>query len=566
MSTSTNSGRDDEVNDGLIPAELPRLAHILRILVAGGWTHYVERLHVRRHAVGVASLAAQPADSDATRLREMLERLGPSFVKFGQLLSLRRDMLPEPYIDELQRLQDDVPIFPGTQARAIVERELARPVHELFSEFDETPLAAASIGQVHTARLLDGTSVVVKIQRPDIESVIHTDLNILRFVARRLERYVPESRRFGPLDLVEEFARLITDELDYHIEGRSGDRLRENFRDDPGVFVPRIYWELTSRRVLTMERSLGHKMVPHPSPDSPDRQRLAEKLMASFLKQVFEHGFFHGDPHPGNVFLLADGRLCFHDFGIMGQLSKQDQESLAQLILAVGSADVPWMVDAYFEMGVAAGDVNREAFTRDAAGALSAYYEAAGKGYSFGEIVRQFAQLSQRHQIRLPRQFLLVSKAFMLIESQALALDSGFNALTALQDYAPRLLGRRMLQGASPFTELGKAFRTLRSMHHAVASFPDLLNRAVDVLGSGRATLHVEHDQLQGLEERIDRASNRLSLSLIIASVVVGSSIVMAFHGGPHYAGVPLLGLVGFVVAGVMGLAWAIAILRSGKL
>lgn len=496
----------------------------------------------------------------------MLERLGPAFVKFGQLLSLRRDLLPETYTEELQRLQDDVAVFPGAQARSIIEHELARPIHELFSEFDETPLAAASIGQVHTACLMNGASVVVKVQRPGIEPVIHADVSIMRFLARQLEQHVPESRRFGPSDLVEEFARLIADELDYQIEARNGDRLRENFHDDPSVFVPRIEWELTSRRVLTMERSLGHKLAQLPFPDPSDRQRLAGRLMASFLKQVFEHGFFHGDPHPGNVFLLADGRLCFHDFGIMGELSARDQEALAQLILAVSAADVPWMVDAYFEMGVAAVAVDREAFTRDVSGALNAYYEAAGKGYSFSEIVRQFAQLSQRHQLRLPRQFLLVSKAFMLVESQALAIDPGFNAAMSLRDYAPRLLSRRLLQGISSVTGSAQGFRTLRSLRHVAASLPDILNRTVDVLGSGKATLRVEHNQLPVLEAHIDRASNRLSLSLIIASVVIGSAIVTTFHGGPHYAGISLLGLAGFVVAAVMGLAWAIAIFRSGKL
>ena len=548
-----------------VPAELPRLLYILRALAGAGWAHYVERLRIGRDALEASVEAVQATDQDAKRLRATLEGLGPAFVKFGQLLSLRRDMLPEVYIEELQRLQDDVAVFPGEQAREIVERELGKSVHALFTSFDETPLAAASIGQVHTAQLIDGTSVVVKVQRPGIEPIIHADVRIMRFLARQMERYVPESRRFGPGDLVEEFARLINEELDYQVEARNGDLLRENLQDDKHVFVPRIFWEQTSRRVLTMERSFGKKLTHIPSSEQESRRRVAQALMASFLKQVFEDGFFHGDPHPGNVFLLEDGRLCFHDFGIMGRLSAYDQEALAQLILAVSSGEVSWMVDAYFEMGVATEGVDREAFTRDASQALDAYYEAAGKGYSFGEIVRQFALLSQRHRIKLPRQFLLVSKAFMLVESQALTLAPDFNALASLREYAPHLLGRKLLQGANVQTEFSRGFRTLRALHHAAALLPDILNRTVEALSSGKATLHIKHDQLQGLEAHIDRASNRLSLSLIIASVVIGSSIVMAFHSGPHYAGIPVLGLLGFVVASVMGLAWAVAILRSGK-
>jgi ubiquinone biosynthesis protein len=330
--------------------------------------------------------------------------------------------------------------------------------------------------------------------------------------------------------------------------------------------VPRIYWDLTSRVVLTMERNLGHKLADQPSPDPLKRKRLAARLMETFLTQVFEHGFFHGDPHPGNVFVLSDGRLCLHDFGIVGELSIPDQEALAQLILAVSSADVPWMVDAYLDMGVVAGEVDRDAFTRDVSDALKAYYQAAGKGYSFSEVARQFAQLSQRHRIRLPRQFLLVAKTFMLVESQALTVDPDFNAVICLHDYAPQLLGRRMLQGMHFTSEFARGFRALHSLRRAAVSLPDILNRTVDVLSTGKATLRIEHGQLQTLEIRLDRASNRLSLSLIIASILIGSSIVTTLHSGPHYAGISLLGLAGFVLAAVMGLAWAIAILRSGRL
>lgn len=341
-------------------AEFPRLIQILRALASTGWAHYVDQLRMGRPVFDMTSKSAIVDIHDAKRFREMLEGLGPAFIKFGQLLSLRRDLLPEDYIEELQHLQDHVAVFPGIQARAIIEQELARPVEKLFAEFDEIPLAAASIGQVHTARLNNGTSVVVKVQRPGIDPVIHTDLSIMRFLARRLELHVPESRRFGPSDLVDEFARCITDELDYHIEARSGDRLRENFRDDPDVYVPRIYWDMTSRRVLTMERSLGHKLAQPMPADLSARRRIAEKLVRCYLKQIFEHGYFHGDPHPGNVFILPDGRLCFHDFGIMGELSTHDQDALAQLILALSSEEVTWMVDAYFEMGVAAEEVDRK--------------------------------------------------------------------------------------------------------------------------------------------------------------------------------------------------------------
>jgi ubiquinone biosynthesis protein len=549
----------------LTPVAYPRLIRVARALAHAGWGHYADRIHWPRGAEPGASAGAL-ATVDAQRLRETLEMLGPTFVKFGQLLSLRRDLLTDAYIEELTKLQDQVPVDAQSEPRVVIQAELGKPVDDLYAAFDDVPLAAASMAQVYTATLPDGGAVVVKVQRTGIEETIHTDLAIMFFFARQLERRVAQSRRFSPLALVAEFAETIMAELDFRREGRNADRFRENFKDDPSVSVPRIFWTLSTARILTMERSPGHRAHEYETYESDAGRHFADNLIRSFLTQVFEHGFFHGDPHPGNVFLLDNGRLCFHDFGIVGTLAGDDQENLAQLIFGVAGRDPQWVADSYFAMGVAGPDVDRPAFTRDVADALAAFYDSAGHGPAFSEILRQFIRLGQRHQIRLPRAFLLVSKAFMEIESQALQLDPGFNIMTSIQDYAPRLVKRLMLPRFSATAVTRGSYRALRAARAAVDALPDIANRLVESLRDGKLSISLRHEQLSGMEDRIERASNRLSFSMIIASIVVASAVVMAFHAGPHYEGLPLLGLAGFVIAGLLGVGWAVAVLRSGRL
>jgi ubiquinone biosynthesis protein len=548
----------------LRPAAYPRVARIVGELAKAGWAHYTARIHVPGGEAGHPATGA--TTMDAVRLRETMELLGPTFVKFGQLLSLRRDILADAYIDELIKLQDQVPPDAQSDARAFVEAEIGSPGDRTFAEFDAAPFAAASMAQVYNAVLADRTPVVVKVQREGIAQTIRTDLGIMFFLARQLEHHAAESRRFSPVELVEEFAETIVGELDFRREGRNADRFRDNFKDDASVVVPRIFWDLTTARVLTMEHSPGQRAPQYAADRADSGRELAVQLVRLFLTQVFEHGFFHGDPHPGNVFVLADGRLCFHDFGIVGTLAEDDQENLAQLMLGVTTRDPQWVADAYFAMGVAGPAVDRRAFARDLEDALAAFYGSAGHGPAFSEILRQFIRLGQRHRIRLPRTFLLVAKAFMEVESHALQLDPDFTIVTALQDYAPRLFKRLVLPDFDRALSPRARYRGMRAARTALDALPDLANRLVDGLRDG--TLHVElrDEQLRVMEERIERASNRVSFSMIIASIVVASAVIMSLHAGPHYEGVSLLGVAGFVIAGFLGLRWAAAVLRSGKL
>jgi ubiquinone biosynthesis protein len=320
---------------------------------------------------------------------------------------------------------------------------------------------------------------------------------------------------------------------------------------------------LSTRRVLTQERSTGHRSESFPAVPE-ERRRLADTLARVFLTQLFAHGFFHGDPHPGNVFILDDGRLCFHDFGIVGRLSPRDQENLRQLVICVVTRDAAALAELYLGMGIAPPDVDREAFVRDLGKSLEQYY-AVSEAYSFGEILRQFVHLGQRYRVRMPREWLLVVKAFMVVEAQASALDPRFSMIRALQEYLPQLLRSALLPELTSTAGLVHAYRALGGLR-TLTGLPLALSKALGQLERGELTLRMRHERIEDLERHLDRASNRLSFSMIIAAVVIASSIVFTSHTGPHIEGLPLLGLVGYGIAAVLGLWWAIAILRSGRL
>lgn len=495
-----------------------------------------------------------------------MEELGPTFVKFGQSLSVRQDIFSNEAIDELQKLQDQVPPFPTGQGRDVIERELGRPLEDLFTKFEDEPLAAASIAQVHAATLRDGTSVIVKVQRPGIGETIRADLAILRFFARHIYRFIPESRRFDPVGLVEEFAEVISKELDFLREGHNAERFGELFAEEPLVWVPAVHWDLSSERVLTMDRSPGSRIGQDAPADPAARRALARTLMRLFLTQVFEHGFFHGDPHPGNIFLLPDGRICFHDFGIVGRLMSRDKDNLRQLFLAIVARDPEWMASVWLDMGGAQGEIDRPAFVRDLGQALGRFYAASAAEYSFGEMLQEFLRLGQRHRIKLLREIVLVAKAFMTIESLVRLLDPDFNMIAAFKDFSPRILAAEIGPEQDTSANLAKTYRALRSLGSAVSGAPAALQKLVQQIQHDDLRLRIQAEDLQDLTRHLDRAGNRLSFSLIIAAIVIGSSLIMSFHTGPHYQGIPLLGLLGYLIAGLLGLAWAIAILRSGRL
>ncbi|HSA69473.1 MAG TPA: AarF/UbiB family protein [Burkholderiales bacterium] len=542
--------------------EFDRFAAIARNAVSKGWSRYAERLGFGRPA---DAPQGSPGASDAVRLREAFEELGPTFVKLGQMMAGRTDIFPEELVAELGKLHEAAASFPAEAARRIVEEETGKAIGELHASFDDAPMAAASIAQVHRATLHDGTRVIVKVQRPGIAATIEADISVLRRLARLAGALMPSLRAFNLPELVEELAETLRGELDFEREGRNAERFAELHRGEPALFVPRIFWEATMRRVLTMEHSPGHRLDAAPA--EPARNAaLAQLLMRLFLTQVFEHGTFHGDPHPGNVFVLPDGRLCLHDFGALGDLSPQVQEKLRELFLGVMARDAAWVARAYLGIGGAAAELDRAEFTKDLGAALDRYYRESGLGQqSFSAILHEFVGLGRRHHIRLLRETALLLRAFAEIEALVRALDPGFSSLEAFRAYSGQLLKHAFLPDLS-VADVARLYRFTSAAREAAGGAPEALARLTGRLERGEPLFDIRHQSGGSLERHLLHASNRLAFALIIAAIVVGSAIVIGSHTGPHLEGVPLLGIIGFVVAGALGVAWAVIALRSGKL
>jgi ubiquinone biosynthesis protein len=372
---------------------------------------------------------------------------------------------------------------------------------------------------------------------------------------KRLEQYSLPA-------LVEEFAEMITQELDFAHEATNAERFAEANAREPAVWVPPVFWPLSSRRVLTMEHSTGREIdAQHPA-DPVERRRLAAELMRLFLVQVFEHGIFHADPHAGNVFVLEDGRLCFHDFGALGALDSRDRENLRQLFLAVIARDPAWLAESYLAMGGVEGAVDRQAFVRDLGHALETYYAVGGRGQSFSAILTEFVRLGRVHRVRLVREMALVAKAFMTIESLAHALDPRFDAIEAFRAYTGRLVTTLLRPDTGP-AALARGYRSLGAARDAVAGIPVAARRVLDELGGEGLAVRLRHERLGGLDRELARAANRIAFAMIVSAVVIASSIVLTVHAGPHFEDLPLLGLAGFALAAALGLGWAWLAVRS---
>jgi len=541
-------------------SELHRFAAIARVAALKGWGAYAERLGFKRDDLATPP----PQGSEARRLREALEELGPTFVKFGQMLSQREDLFPAPLVAELRDLQEQAGSFPAETARKIIAEDTGRKVEELFAAFDDAPMAAASMAQVHCATLFDGTRVVVKVQRPGIAETVEGDIAVLRRLAGLVSAWLPSVRAFNLPELVEEFAVTLRGELNFEQEARNAERFAEANRDEALVFVPRIIHEASTRRVLTMEHSVGRRIDQAAEPAA--RSKLARETMRLFLTHVFEHGVFHADPHPGNVFLLPDGRICFHDFGAVGELPPGVQESLRQLFLAVIARDASWLASAYLGLGGASAELDREAFTADLSTALDRYYRASGLGgHSFGAILQEFMALGRRHHVRLLRQTTMLMRAFAEVESLVHALDPQASSLTSFQDYSGRLLRQALLPSVG-VAHMAQAYRVVMTARELAGEAPVTLRRLMGRIERGEPLFDVRHQSSGSLERHLLHASNRLAFALIVASIVIGSAIVLSIHAGPHWEGLPLLGIAGFVVAGLLGIAWIVIALKSGKL
>ena len=493
------------------------------------------------------------------RVRDALVALGTTFVKLGQGLSLRWDLLTPPWRDALSSLHSRVPPFDGAQARAAVAAAFGQPVEVLFETFDEQPLAAASVAQIHAARLHDGRDVVVKITRPGIQAQVRTDLRLLRRTTRLAQALWPPLRRQHPLGLVEELGQFLHDEIDMRHEAQNMRRMAAVLDPLPGVALPHVIEPLAAHEVLVQERSHG---VPlEQSYGRPEAPALASALLDAFLHQLFVAGVFHADPHPGNLFVLDDGRLCFHDFGSIGVLDPAARAALAAMVEAISAADAEAVLDAAIGLGFFAVHVERRSHEREIHRVLSELASRPLADWSIAEAIWRVARIGQGAQFRLPPHLLVLMRTLFLLESTLRALDPGLDLLATLRSRGPRIAEAiAAAETARPLSTL--LARGARQLPQLAA---DWLRQAQ--LGDGRPAIAVHHHGLHSTQAAIARTGNRLALALVTLGLYLTGGLLTLHGDGPQLLGhVPVLAAIAFAAAGLLSIRLVVAIGRSGHL
>ena len=497
-------------------------------------------------------------------LRMTLEDLGATFVKLGQILSTRPDLLPPDYQAELAKLQDAAPPVPSEVVAEAITGELGRRPEEVFAAFDPKPLAAASIGQVHAATLPNDTEVVVKARRPGVVEQIEQDLEILQNLAAKASRRWEVAEQYDIVALAQEFAETLRSELDYVREGRSAERFTENFAGDKEVHVPKVFWETSTSRVLTLERIRGIKVNDLPALDEAgiDSGALAGRAARITLDMIFEHGFFHADPHPGNFFVEPDGVLGIIDFGMVGTVDERTKEQLAHLLIAITSKDAERLVDAFLELGFSKGRIDRASLRQDLERLLSRYYGLPLGEIPLGRMLSEALSIVRRHRLRLPSNMALLFKAAIMNEGMGTQLDPSFNLTTVLVPYAKRLM-MRQYSPAVLARRLGEAGMEASQLG---IELPRQLRRIAGELERGSLEMSVRPESFEPMLQRLERLTNRLVLGVIVAAFIGGVAVLMAFYHPPGWEDLmaPFF-FFGFVVATALGAYLAWSILRSGR-
>jgi ubiquinone biosynthesis protein len=551
---------------------LKRLKDIVLVLTRHGFGQLVEQINLGRYVpllkriTGGARGVAQAPTPTPERLVRVIEDLGPTFVKFGQLMATRPDIVPEEYVKALSQLQDKVEPFDSAAARAITERELARPISEVFTSFEDRPVASGSLAQVHAAELSTGERVAVKVKRPGAERTARADLDLLAAIAELAEKHVPEMARFRPTMIVEEFARALKREFNFTTEASTLVKFGRFFEDDECVRVPAVHWDHCTPSLLVMERIDGQALTDIESlrRSGCDLKQLAENLCNAFLRQFFEFGTFHADPHPGNILVVEPARPVLLDFGMVGHLSGELKSQLATSLLALVRGDMELIVSVYTDMGIFSEGADLAAVRLDLLELLDRYYGVPARTIDMSQAFYDILHVARRHEVDLPRDFVMLGRAFVLMSSLVRKLYPEIDIASAIRPYAKKLL----LERISPRHLLKRTGASLYYLTSFLNALPRDLRQLMRKAQTGRLALTFRHEGLENLTRELDRSSNRLAFAMIIAAVIVGSSLMIATKLEPHLWGteISVLGLVGYVVAGFLGMALAWAIYRSGKL
>jgi len=542
----------------LAPKKLKRYKDIAWLLVKYGRADWAEGLGLASETAP-GSGTGTTAPPQAEELAKDLEELGPTFIKVGQLLSTRADLLPPPYLEALARLQDSVEPFSFGEVERIVESELGVRISKAFSEFDSTPLAAASLGQVHRARLRDGRPVAVKVQRPAIREQIAEDLEALTGLAQLLDAHSEMGKRYEFEKIADEFRATLTAELDYRQEARNLVAIGLNLEEFPLIVVPDPILDYTTERVLTMDYVRGSKVTALSPLVKLDLNgpALAEELFRAYLKQILIDGFFHADPHPGNVFVTDDGRLALLDLGMVARLQGSMRDALLKLLLAVAEGEGDEAAERAEEIGQKLEGFDPLEFRRQIGSLVSAYQHATIEELQIGKVILGVSRIAGASGMRLPSELTLLGKTLLNLDQVGRTLAPDFDPNASVRRNAADLLRRRMWKSASP----GHLAASLLEAKEFVEKLPSRVNRVLDLLAGNQLKLRVDTIDEQLLIEGLHKIANRIALGVILAALIIGASMLVRVETPFRIFGYPGLAMIFFLTAAAGGVALAVSIL-----
>ena len=549
--------------------DLPRLHEISSVLIRYGGGDLVRRLGVG----GILERAGRVLHwkqsveiehlEPAQRFRQALEELGPTFIKLGQVLATRVDVFAPPWIAELEKLQSNAPALPFEAMLPQMHLALhGCDPHQVFDNLITTPRAAASIAQVYEANLKDGTPIIIKVRRPGIEATIEADLRIMSHIARLVELEFPEARRYQPRQVVQQFAKSLRRELDLAAEARNIQRFGEKFADDETVFIPKVYWDYTGQTMNVQERVEGipGNQLAQADAAGLDRKLLADNGANAVLRMILIHGYFHADPHPGNVFYLPGNRVALVDFGMTGILTHERRNQIADLLISILHKDEMALLEVLLEW---TGDsvVNESKLASDVIEFVFNYSSVHLKDISFGNLLNELTAMIREHHLILPSDLTLLFKTLITLEGLGRQLDPDFDMSTHTEPFVKEVLRLRY----SPEAVMKRGAHGVKDMVSVLTGLPRDLAKFFKELRRGRVRIDVDVKRLERFGQQLDRSTNRLTLGIMTASLVIGSSIVMTIQSGPKIFGMPILGFLGFLIA-VFNSIWIVfSIWRSGK-
>lgn len=536
-------------------SNLKRLHVIIRILYKYEFGYIIEKIKLKhkipfiRRSYKYESLE-ELDESTPERIRFVLQELGPTFIKLGQTLSTRPDLVGERMALEFTKLQEDNPPLEFDVIKTTLEEELGSALETIFESFDPEPLGSASIGQVHRAVLKSGEQVAVKIQKPGVEGIIKNDIAIMLFLARRINSYIPKLRIYNLPGIVEEFERSILKEIDYQNEAMNLKRFRQNFQMDHTVYVPQIYSQHSTPKVITMELIQGQKVSEVTEADGYHLKLIAKRGALSYFKQVVEDGFFHADPHPSNIYILKGDVLCYLDFGMMGVLDEDFRQDLAELFIYLMDTNVKGTISKLQQMGIIDEHVDTRSLKYDLIDLLFKYY-----GTELSEVhggLDDLLRLMRKYQATLPRELVLLARGIGMVEEMGRKLDPTFNAVEIAQPLVRKIARKRL----SPLNFLDYLKKNIFEMEHTMKNMPTSITRTLYRLEKGDMQIKVVHS---GLE----RSTNKLSISLVLAALLIGSSLIMTTDNGIFLLKFPYLGVAGFIISAILASGLVLSILRD---